>query len=132
MSTDLTHANMHALLAICAGREFISAEGDGRMAVILPNGKGHEITTDDLAALSERALIAITDDPATGEPARIDPTEWGKTFLQRWCVANRVAIVQSPVPQGPILTNARNPQYPGRRVLRVNRAGSTDSPRSGG
>lgn len=89
MTDDLPHSAVLLLAALTQGEEFMTFEDTGRMAVKLA---GHlvEVSPSDLADLEHRALIQLGDDDDSGMPQRITVTNYGKTFLKRHMIANRI------------------------------------------
>ncbi len=93
---DISPGAVKALAALANAEEF-STFTDGAMAARQPDGQWIEITGDELAALTERALVSIPDedDPETGLPAVLIVTNYGRTFLTRWQAAHGVRIVRA-------------------------------------
>jgi hypothetical protein len=86
MSDELPIDVIQSLFALSQATE-AALLPDGRLAAVLAGDQGIVVPDDHLAALSERALIAINDVPGSHLPT-MDVTVWGKTFLTRWLKAN--------------------------------------------
>ncbi len=90
---ELPRSAVLALHALYVGTAFAVFDRDSEspvLAVCIGDDRWVKIDDADLAALHERALVAMTDDdPADGTPREIDVTLYGKDFLRRWRAINR-------------------------------------------
>lgn len=84
-------ATVKVLASLLCGGEFYVDQNDA-MAVRLPTGV-YPVTGGQLADLQARALIRFgEDDPESNLPRTVTVTEWGRTFLNRYCLAHGLRI----------------------------------------
>lgn len=98
MQPDIPQSAIKALAALAFATDFVLL-ADGGCAATQPNGMLARVADTDLAALTDRALIAFGDDDESGTPRRLTVTAWGKTFLRRYLIANNLNVVRKAVPQ---------------------------------